>query len=62
MNTNIDVEKTNEQIAFLGSVFEGFLNFFQNLVIYIKYFMKGFEQRANYEASAKAGEYDNLGE
>ena len=59
---NIDVEKTNEQISFLGSVLEGFLNFFQNLIIYIKYFMKGFEQRAGYEASAKAGEYDNLGE
>ncbi len=59
---NIDVEKTNEQIAFIGTVIKGILDFFQNLIAYFKTAAKGLKETYNYEVSATAGAYDNLGE
>lgn len=54
----MDVEKTNAKVDFIGTVIKGVLDFFQNLIAYMKAFAAGIKVETIYETNAREGKYD----
>jgi len=56
--TAFDAEKTNANIAFLGGFFKGVIDFFQDLVAYVKVLLKVITEGPKYESADYQAEFD----